>query len=158
MFEAAGDDGRKWKEPIDMKQRFMLATALLLFSHVSHAKESKELDRAFEDYQKGPPGRVKSTVSPGNTLSALLKKDECTVEETLEVLAIVRDSPSKDLIPQLKDLWKRHQKNTFRVLFPKDWRYVKAKDYSQNVCDEIKRLIKSMGGSTDELETSVQKP
>jgi len=141
-----------------MKQSFMLATALLMSFQVSQAKESKEVDRAFEDYQKSPPGRIKSTVSPGTSLSALLNRDECTVEETLEVLAIVRDSPSKDLIPQLKQLWKRHQKTTFRVLFPKDWRYVKAKDYSQNVCDEIKRLIKSMGGSTGELETSVQKP
>ena len=84
-------------------------------------------------YYRGWNADARQSRAKGDTaLSELLEKRDtlASSEDVLAVLTIIRDTPSKEFIPQLKDLWKRHQKNTFRVLFPKDWRYVKAKDYS----------------------------
>ncbi len=79
-----------------------------------------------------------------------------TVKEVFSVLTIARDLHDKALISQLKELWKIHQKSTFRVIFGKGWRSVKSRDYSQEICDEIKILIKNLGGSTNDLMESFE--
>jgi len=148
-----------------MKLIIISTVALLAFFQLTQAKESKQLAKAFEDYQKHTPGHKKSEVSPEMALSELLTKeksppanDKVTVEDILNVLSIVRDSPSKKLIPQLKELWKIHQLKTFRVMYPESWKSVRGRDYDQNICDEIKLLIQGIGGNVDDLEIPVEKP
>ena len=148
-----------------MKLIIIPTVALLSCFQLTQAKESKQLAKAFEDYQKHSPGHKKSDVLPEMALSELLTKkksflanDKVSVEEILNVLSIVRDSPSKKLIPQLKELWKLHQLKSFRVMYPESWKSVRGRDYDQNICDEIKLLIQSMGGNVGDLETPVERP
>lgn len=100
---------------------------------------------------------MKISSTPQAALAELVTKmkdptaKKATVEEVFSVLTATRDSQTKELTPQLIELWKIHQKSTFRVIFGKGWRSVKSRDYNQEICDEIKILIKSLGGPTDDL-------
>jgi hypothetical protein len=129
--------------------------ALLIFFagiHLLDGKEPRTTAEAFRVYKKNDPESQKSEVDPRVSLSNLLIKENPSVEETLATLGSVRNSPSKDLMPQLKELWKRYHKNTFRTKDPDNWRYIKSIDYNQRLCDEIKILIRGIGGNIDDIE------
>lgn len=139
----------------------LLAKILFIAITVSaNAKESKELDQAFKKYQDKEPSLIKIEVAPLAALTDLLRKEKeamavkssTPLEEVLAVMSVVRDSPSKEFIPHLKEIWLIRQKATFRVIFPNDWRWVKARDYNQDLCNEIKILIKGMGGAVEDLK------
>lgn len=123
------------------------------------AKESLATMKAFEAYEKNDTESPKIDLAPRIALSNLLKKENlfAEVEETLATLQSVRISPSEDLIPQLKELWKIYHKNTFRTKDPEKWYLIKGLDSSQRICDEIKKLIRTMGGSIDDIEPREEK-
>jgi len=125
----------------------------LLFQALQ-AKGSLKTNEAFEKYRKNETYHKKNDIVPGPALSELLKKQNslASPEDVLDVLAGIRDSPAKEFIPSLKELWKVYQKNTFKAREPKYWRSIKTEDYSQMLCDEIKAIIKSIGGDVAELD------
>ena len=122
------------------------------------AKESLAILNAIEEYRNNNPGRAKSDIPAEKILTELIEKINTvpelgiTVEEILSSLANVRESPSNDLVPKLKVIWSYYRKSTFRATYPDEWRYVKSLDSSQIICDEIKILIKKMGGNLDDIE------
>lgn len=135
----------------------IIALVFMAVTQFSFAKESREADEAIKRYQNKEPSLLRISATPQAALAELVTKGKdpsakkATVEEVFSVLTVARDSQAKELIPQLKELWKIHQKSTFRVIFGKGWRSVKSRDYNQEICDEIKILIKGSGGSTDDL-------
>ncbi len=137
--------------------KIIFALLFVAVAHFSYAKESREADQAIKRYQDKEPTLIRINVTPQVALADLVTKEKdlaakkATVEEVFSVLAVARDSQAKELIPQLKELWKMHQKSTFRVIFGKGWRSVKSRDYNQEICDEIKILIKGIGGLTEDL-------
>jgi len=137
-----------------MKYILTLTFILLASPQTLVAKGSLATNQAFEEYRKNAPDHKRSEVLPGPALSELLEKRDtmASSEEVLAVLTIIRDAPSKEFIPQLKELWRLHQKLTFMVRYPNSWRTIKTEDYHAMLCDEIKVLIKGMGGDTQDLD------
>ena len=128
------------------------------FLNVAVAKESLAVLKAIKEYRSNQDRSAKSAIPPGKAMSDLITKintlpdSNVSVEEILFVLSNARDSPSVDLIPQLKEIWSYYRKSTFRVTSPDDWRTLKGLDFRQVICDEIKILVKSMGGNLDDIE------
>jgi hypothetical protein len=128
------------------------------FCNLSLSKESFEVLEAIKKYRSNQDRSVKSDIPPGKSLSDLIAKlttlpnTNSAVEEIFSTLSNARNSPSIDLVPQLKEVWLHFRKSTFRATSPDGWRFIKALDFSQVICDEIKILVKSMGGSLDDIE------
>ena len=129
-----------------------------VFINLAVAKESLAVLEAIKEYRSNQDRRTESAIPSGKALSDLITKintlpdSNVPVEEIFFVLSNVRDSPSIDLIPQLKEIWSYYRKSTFRATYPEGWRTVKALDFRQVICDEIKILVKSMGGNLDDIE------
>ena len=128
------------------------------FFNLVVAKESRAVLEAIREYRNDQPKHFKSAIPPEKALSDLITKintlpaPNILAEEVLSVLSNTRDSPSVHLIPKLKEIWSHYRKSTFRAKYADEWRTVKSLDFSQVVCDEIKVLIKKMGGNIDDIE------
>ncbi len=122
------------------------------------AKDSQVVIEALQEYRSGQTNQNQQKIAPREMLSSLLdriKKNPDLVippEEILLSLAITRDNPSANLVKPLKEIWSHYRRSTYRAIFQDDWRYVKSLDFSQAICDEIKILVKKMGGSLDDIE------
>ncbi|MGL4398852.1 MAG: hypothetical protein ACRCXD_03205 [Luteolibacter sp.] len=142
-----------------MKRKNIVLLMFLACLKLVNGKESLDTMKAFEAYEKNDFEPSKINLPPRTALSILLNKENVSTEvkETLVALQSVRNSPSKDLIPQLKELWKIHHKNTFRTKYADDWYFVRGIDRSQKLCNEIKKLIETMGGNVDDIEPIKEK-
>lgn len=128
------------------------------FIHATLAKEHLATLQAIKCYKNANAQDFISDVPPEKSLSdwltkvSIVPKPNLSVEEILFALSNARKSPSRELIPLLKELWSHYRKSTFRAQHPDDWRSVKALDFSQVICDEIKILVKRMGGDLNDIE------
>ena len=131
----------------------------VIFSGVLHGKESMVTLNAFKAYNRNDTETPAVDLPPKIALSNLLKKENIfsEIEQTLATLQCVRLAPSADSIPELKELWKLHHKNTFRSRDPVNWYYIRSLDSNQLICNEIKKLIEKFGGNINDLEPREEK-
>ena len=126
--------------------------------NLAGAKESLADLESIKEYKNDQANHIKSDIPPGKSFSELIIKinaqsdPNIPLEEILFALSNARNSPSADLIPQLKTIWSYYRKSTFRATSPDEWQFIKALDSNQVICDEIKILVKSMGGNLDDIE------
>lgn len=119
----------------------------------AEAKGSPETNEEFRKYRSLEYPLGEGTVA-ATALSSLLKNQDrpTPTKNALSLLATIRDQPDKNLISPLKELWKLNHKFTFRVTSPDGWGSIRTEDYAKMLCDEIKVLILSMGGTLDDIE------
>jgi len=117
---------------------------IILFSVPAFAfKESAQVEKAFAEYRKGN----KITLSEEMrrvSLDLLLKSDTYSIPQVLYSLRKVKIEKGSDDLSKLKVLLVKRQKKTFKSLYPEHWKFMKAKDYEQMLCNEISSLIEEI--------------
>ena len=140
--------------------------ALFIFSQTTFAKESKEVSKAFHDYEQNKISISKDDKETGNRLTQLLKKLNSkepgladpvgNIKEELMLLASIRAHPSKIHLENLTALWNYHQPRTYKVRYPENWKYVTGIDYDQKLCDEIADVYAKCGGDAKDLDNTTR--
>ncbi len=142
-----------------MKYYIFNLLILLVCSGELIGKESIKSLNAIKAYERNDSESPTVNLPPKTALSNLLSKENIFTEFelTLATLQCVRLAPSADLIPQLKELWKTHHKNTLRSRDPVNWYYVRSFDSCQLICNEIKKIIENLGSNIDDMEPVEEK-
>lgn len=133
----------------------------VLFSGIvlSSAKDSLETVEAFRKYRNREPLGNRGAMSDKEIefeISRMIndKEHQIPFVKALEVLEVVRGKSEKNqnIIKPLKELWSFYHTRTFRSKEPEYWSYMRCSDNAQMICDEIKILIRSIGGNIDDIE------
>lgn len=147
-----------------MKNLIYLICILFSVIVISEAKDSLKTIEAFRKYRNNESLGNKSALSDKEIeleISRLIndKEHELPLEKALEVMDKIRGKSEKNpaLIRPLKELWSFYRTRTFRSRDPEYWSYIRGSDYAQMICDEIKILIKSLGGNIDDIEPVSEK-
>jgi hypothetical protein len=135
--------------------------AMLLLAQTTFAKEIKEVDKAFENFEQNKLTILKDDTVIGVRIAQLLKKLESkdpedsdpvgNTSEELLLLASMRAHPSKIHLKHLTALWNYHQPLTHKALYPEAWKSVKSIDYDQKLSDKISDLYEKCGGNPKDL-------
>lgn len=142
-----------------MKTLTYLICILFFGTFFSSAKDSLETLEAFRKYRNNEPLGNRSRMSEKeieSEVSRLIndKENPASLEKALLILQAVRDGSEKsqNLIKPLRDLWSFYHTRTFRSRYPENWPSVRCSDHAQIICDEIKILIRSLGGNINDIE------
>lgn len=100
----------------------------------------RDLEMACANYAEGKPV-ILSPEKPVQTLDSVLKNQEHSIIEVLYVLQRITAENRIEAIPQLNELLKFHQKQTFQEKYGDNWRSVKAIDFHAKICVDIKAVI-----------------
>lgn len=142
-----------------MKNHIYLICVLFSLIVISEAKDSLKTIEAFRKYRNNESLGNKSVLSDKEIeieISRLMndKEHQVPLEKALEVMDKIRRKSEKNpaLIKPLKELWSFYRTQTFRSRDPEYWSHIRGSDYAQMICDEIKILIRTIGGNIDDIE------
>lgn len=125
------------------KWLIIAATACLLAANICPAsKPDSRIEAAFGNFKKGKNIELNGETTP-LSLRAILTDKKHTIPQALYAIQEIRGGGMKATGKELRELLAMHRKKTFKAIYPEHWRFIKAIDYEQRLCDEIELLILS---------------
>jgi hypothetical protein len=124
-----------------------VCTVILILCQVSTSRggrPDKEMDDQMAIYYGSQPVKKLSRDTVRAGLEIERRKGDTALPRLVELMSAVKASGEKEDLPPVTQIRDLHAQRTFKARFPENYRYIRAIDYEQKLCDIIDDVIQSL--------------